>query len=310
MLTLANLPSPDAQRWIASRKAIVVAAVRGGLLSMSDACARYRLTTEEFLSWQTQVDLDGLHGLRTTRIQEYRGRPPRTRVHDARGPSTRSESAQHQRLQSRVDHRPRALSVPCQQIDQERVFPDSHRALSDLADEEVHELAARRIPSRVSDPGARVSPLASQVQAAVSEVELPAPVQDLPESERALLHHLPRLVAALPEERRQYLARRGILWQTMKIQHIPFILVGKQILDGRRASGGLEARHVKHVEVIAKLDPSHKVEDRSSTAQAFPVQGADPDQPALLRAVRQHEQLVARAERLPPRALPLPGQED
>jgi hypothetical protein len=29
--------------------------------------------TEEFLSWQTQVDRNGLHGLRATRIQEYRG---------------------------------------------------------------------------------------------------------------------------------------------------------------------------------------------------------------------------------------------
>ena len=74
VLTLANLPPPDAQRWVASRKAVVVAAVRGGLLSMSDACARYRLTTEELLGWQTQVDRNGLQGLRTTRIQEYRGR--------------------------------------------------------------------------------------------------------------------------------------------------------------------------------------------------------------------------------------------
>ena len=73
VLTLANLPPPDAPRWVASRKAVVVAAVRGGLLSMSDACARYRLTTEEFLGWQTQVDRNGLHGLRATRIQEYRG---------------------------------------------------------------------------------------------------------------------------------------------------------------------------------------------------------------------------------------------
>src|SRR3954467_3524614 len=32
VLTLADLPQPDAQRWVASRKAIVVAAVRGGLL--------------------------------------------------------------------------------------------------------------------------------------------------------------------------------------------------------------------------------------------------------------------------------------
>ncbi len=93
VLTLANLPAPDAQRWVASRKAIVVAAVRGGLLSMSDACARYRLTTEEFLSWQTQVDRDGLQGLRTTRILEYRGRGRRTHGHDARGEGLRSERA-------------------------------------------------------------------------------------------------------------------------------------------------------------------------------------------------------------------------
>jgi hypothetical protein len=91
VLTLANLPPPDAQRWVASRKAIVVAAVRGGLLPMSDACARYRLTTEEFLSWQTQVDRDGLHGLRATRVQEYRGTGRRTGLHDVRGTDLRSE---------------------------------------------------------------------------------------------------------------------------------------------------------------------------------------------------------------------------
>jgi hypothetical protein len=84
-LTLADLPRPDAQRWVASRKAIVVAAVRGGLLSMSDACARYRLTTEEFLSWQAQIDRIGLKGLRATRVQEYRGTGRRTYVHDIRG---------------------------------------------------------------------------------------------------------------------------------------------------------------------------------------------------------------------------------
>src|SRR3954463_8747980 len=87
VLTLANLPPPDAQRWVASRKAVVVAAVRGGLLSMSDACARYRLTTEGFLGWQTQGDRNGLRGLRATRIQEYREGGRRTGVHDAHRPS-------------------------------------------------------------------------------------------------------------------------------------------------------------------------------------------------------------------------------
>ena len=91
VLTLADLPSPDAQRWVASRKAIVIAAVRGGLLSMSDACARYRLTTEEFLSWQAQVERDGLKGLRATRVQEYRGRDRREGLSDVRGAGTRSD---------------------------------------------------------------------------------------------------------------------------------------------------------------------------------------------------------------------------
>ena len=72
VLTLANLPSLETRHWVASRKAIVVAAVRGGLLSISDACERYRLTAEEFLTWQTQVDRDGLKGLRVTRVQDYR----------------------------------------------------------------------------------------------------------------------------------------------------------------------------------------------------------------------------------------------
>jgi len=51
---------------------MVVAAVRGGLLSMEEACERYALTLEEYLSWQSAVDRYGLKGLRTTKTQEYR----------------------------------------------------------------------------------------------------------------------------------------------------------------------------------------------------------------------------------------------
>ena len=54
------------------RKAEVVAAVRGGLLTMEDACRRYKLTDEEFAGWQQAIDRHGLAGLRTTRIQQYR----------------------------------------------------------------------------------------------------------------------------------------------------------------------------------------------------------------------------------------------
>jgi uncharacterized protein DUF1153 len=88
VLTLSNLPPRDTQRWVASRKAIVLAAVRGGLLSMSDACERYRLTTEEFLSWQVQADQNGLQGLRATRVQEYRRRS-RRKARDVNGAGTR-----------------------------------------------------------------------------------------------------------------------------------------------------------------------------------------------------------------------------
>lgn len=71
-LTLATLPAPNTQRWVARRKAEVVVAVKGGLLSFEDACDRYRITAEEFLGWQRQVDRHGLPGLRVTRLQTYR----------------------------------------------------------------------------------------------------------------------------------------------------------------------------------------------------------------------------------------------
>ena len=75
-LTIADLPAPGTKRWVIRRKAEVVAAVRGGLLSLEEACARYTLTVEEFLSWQYSIDQHGLAGLRTTRIQQYRAVSP------------------------------------------------------------------------------------------------------------------------------------------------------------------------------------------------------------------------------------------
>ncbi|WP_350335120.1 DUF1153 domain-containing protein [Coralliovum pocilloporae] len=71
-LTIADLPPANTKRWVIRRKAEVVAAVRGGLLSLEEACERYTLTVEEFLSWQASINRHGLAGLRTTRIQQYR----------------------------------------------------------------------------------------------------------------------------------------------------------------------------------------------------------------------------------------------
>jgi hypothetical protein len=69
---MADLPPKDTRRWVIRRMAEVVAAVRGGLLSLEEACERYKLTVDEFLSWQRSIDRYGLPGLRATRVQDYR----------------------------------------------------------------------------------------------------------------------------------------------------------------------------------------------------------------------------------------------
>ena len=71
-LTLESLPPPNTSRWVVRRKAEVVAAVNGGLLSVDEACERYGLSVEEFAAWQRAGDRSGMPGLRVTRIQHYK----------------------------------------------------------------------------------------------------------------------------------------------------------------------------------------------------------------------------------------------
>lgn len=73
-LTLPDLPPPDTQRWVCRKKAQVVAAVRGGLLTLGEACERYSLSIEEFLSWEHAIEEFGVEGLRATHAQEYRNK--------------------------------------------------------------------------------------------------------------------------------------------------------------------------------------------------------------------------------------------
>jgi hypothetical protein len=63
-LTVADLPPKNLKRWVARRKAEVVAAVEGGLLSEFEACARYNISREEFCGWQNAFDREGVPGLR------------------------------------------------------------------------------------------------------------------------------------------------------------------------------------------------------------------------------------------------------
>jgi hypothetical protein len=71
-LSVSDLPAANTKRWVPRRKAEVVAAVRGGILSLDEACERYALTVEEFLSWQRNVERYGLQGLRATHQQPDR----------------------------------------------------------------------------------------------------------------------------------------------------------------------------------------------------------------------------------------------
>ena len=71
-LTPESLPPPNTRRWVARRKATVVAAVRANVISLEEACDRYDLTIEEFRSWERAIDEHGVRGLRATRLGEIR----------------------------------------------------------------------------------------------------------------------------------------------------------------------------------------------------------------------------------------------
>lgn len=71
-LTLDDLPSSCTTYWVSRRKAEVLAAIDGGLLSLQDACDRYRLSAEEVAAWRRSIDRAGLPGLRVTKLQRYR----------------------------------------------------------------------------------------------------------------------------------------------------------------------------------------------------------------------------------------------
>ena len=73
---MIELPSEDVRRWTVRLKAAVVDAVNGGEVTREEICRRYQISLEEFFSWQRNYESYGLHGLRSTRLQIYRGPAP------------------------------------------------------------------------------------------------------------------------------------------------------------------------------------------------------------------------------------------
>jgi len=62
LLAKADLPPPDTKRWVVSRKAAVLSAVRTGAITVDEACTRYELSKEELLAWQQAFASQGLSG--------------------------------------------------------------------------------------------------------------------------------------------------------------------------------------------------------------------------------------------------------
>jgi hypothetical protein len=71
VLSLADLPAKGT-RWVASRKEVVVLAVRHGLVDRTEILARYDLTDEEFCAWQSAFTRHGREALKITALQKFR----------------------------------------------------------------------------------------------------------------------------------------------------------------------------------------------------------------------------------------------
>ena len=71
-MTRADLPDQMTRRWVASRKAAVVRAVDGGLITADEACDMYKLSPDELIEWQSAVESYGEAALKATRLQRYR----------------------------------------------------------------------------------------------------------------------------------------------------------------------------------------------------------------------------------------------
>jgi hypothetical protein len=95
MLTLDDLPSPNTRRWVARRKAQVVSAVQVGLLPLEEALRLYRLTLEEFASWQRALLRYGTTGLKASRLHVSEARERLGGARRAWAPRRQGRSSAH-----------------------------------------------------------------------------------------------------------------------------------------------------------------------------------------------------------------------
>ena len=75
--SMTELPPTNTRRWVARRKAAVVAAVSSGTLTIEEACRRYHMSKEELLAWQRAFESHGMAGLRAGYVQQHPSAHPR-----------------------------------------------------------------------------------------------------------------------------------------------------------------------------------------------------------------------------------------
>jgi transposase-like protein len=61
----------DVRRWTPKRKLAVILAVAVGEITFEELAARYRMSAEEFRSWQRDYEDHGEVGLHASRLQHY-----------------------------------------------------------------------------------------------------------------------------------------------------------------------------------------------------------------------------------------------
>jgi hypothetical protein len=67
VITPYDLPPAHGVRWTSLRKADLIAAIVGGVITLDEAKARYALTTEELSEWRRALAAGGVSGLKATK---------------------------------------------------------------------------------------------------------------------------------------------------------------------------------------------------------------------------------------------------
>jgi hypothetical protein len=72
VITKADLPSPKTRRWVNSRKAILVRAVQGDIITREELLELYNMEDREFAIWEREFAQYGAEGLKQTKMQKRR----------------------------------------------------------------------------------------------------------------------------------------------------------------------------------------------------------------------------------------------